>query len=436
MAEGGGAAGGEPSCVSTARPPASARPGATARGRVAGIRPETLLIAAVTGLVCFGLVMVYSTSSASALLIGGDPTGQVTRQILYAVAGVGAYLVFSRMSPAGMRRLAAPLLGVTVLLLLMVLMPGVGTVVNGSRRWISLGGLGNIQPSEIAKLALILWVAHMVATRPAGLREARGLVPYFAVFGLLAALIIVEPDMDTTMILGATLLVMLAVAGARMRHLAVVVAGLGMLATMVMIAAPYRRQRLFAFMDPWGTAGDVGYQGAQAQIAVGVGGLHGVGLGDGVQKAFYLPEASTDMILATVGEELGLIGVFAVLVAFLVVAVAGFRIALGARDLFQQMVAAGITTMVVMQAVVNMGAVLGILPMAGLTLPFVSFGGSSLIVLLAATGILVNIGRRSHAHAQSARVVPVGDGRDRGERDGRARDAGPGGRRRTAGSRG
>lgn len=417
---------------SAANPPARA----SRRRGAAGIRPETLLIAAVTGLVCFGVVMVYSTSSASALLVGGDPMEQVTRQVIYAVAGVGAYIVFSRMSPAGMRRLAPVLLAVTFALLVAVLLPGIGSVVNGSRRWISLGGLGNVQPSEIAKLALILCVANMVAMRPAGLREPRGLVPYFGLLFGMGALIVIEPDMDTTMILGATLLVMLVVAGARLRHLATVVMGLALLATVVMMAAPYRRARLLAFLDPWGSAGDVGYQGAQAQIAIGVGGIHGVGLGDGVQKAFYLPEASTDMILATVGEELGLIGVFAVIAAFAIVAIAGFRIALEARDLFSQVAAAGITGMIVMQAVINMGAVLGILPMAGLTLPFVSFGGSSLIVLLAATGILVNIGRRTHAQARSPRIDHVDEGGDRGERDRRARDARAGGGRRAAGARG
>lgn len=405
------------------------------RTGAAGVRPERVLVAAVTALVCFGLVMVYSTSSATALLTAGDPTGQVSRQVLYALVGVGAYAVFSRMSPAGLRRLGPVSLIVAAALLLAVLVPGIGTSVNGSRRWISLGGLGNIQPSEIAKLALILWVAHMVATAPGRLREPRGLVPYFAVTGLLGLLIIVEPDMDTTMILGTVLLAMLVVAGARGRHLAAVVGGAIFLAGIMLMAAPYRRERMFAFLDP-ASASDVGYQGVQAQIAVGVGGLHGVGLGDGVQKAFYLPEASTDMILATVGEELGLLGIFAVLAGFVLVAWAGFRIALEARDLHQQVLAAGITVMVVMQAAINMGAVLGILPMAGLTLPFVSFGGSSLIVLLGCTGILVNIGRRTYAHAGAARPVQVDDRRHRGGRDGRARDAGSGRGRRVEGARG
>jgi cell division protein FtsW len=173
----------------------------------------------------------------------------------------------------------------------------------------------------------------------------------------------------------------------------------------------------------------------QAQVAIGSGGLHGVGLGDGVQKAFYLPEAHTDMILATVGEELGVIGVVGVLVAFGLFALAGYRIAIGARDLHQQVLAAGLTTLVVMQAFINIGAVVGVLPVTGVPLPFVSFGGSSLIILLAASGLLVNIGRRSSSRAIPS-AIPARQGDDRGRRDGRARDAGSGGRRRAAGAGG
>jgi cell division protein FtsW len=401
-----------------------------------GVRPENILIVTVMALVCFGVVMVYSTSSATALLTQGDPTEQVTRQILYALLGAGAYLVFTRMSPSGLRRLGPLLIVVSGALLLAVLIPGIGTSVNGSRRWIALGPLGNIQPSELAKLALVLWVAHMVAARPGMVREARGLVPFFAVFAVLGVLIMIEPDMDGAVVLGVLLMAMLAVAGAHLRHLAAVVAAAALPLFLLVMAAPYRRERLMAFFDPSASAGDAGYQGLQAQIAVGVGGISGVGLGDGVQKAFYLPEASTDMILATVGEELGLIGVVALIAGFALFAYAGFRIALGARDLHQQVVAAGITVMVVMQAVINMGAVLGIIPVAGLTLPFVSFGGSSLIILLSCTGILVNIGRRSTAYATSARVVPVDDRRDRGGRDRGARHARSGGRRSAAGARG
>lgn len=390
----------------------------------------------VLALVCFGLVMVYSTSSTTALLNDGDPLALVKRQALYAVVGLGAFVVFARMSAEGLRRLAVPAIAISGFLLLVVLVPSIGLMANGSRRWIPLGGLGQIQPSEIAKLALALWVAQAVARHPERLRTGRGLVPYLALSGGLGVLILAEPDMETAVSLALLALVMLVVAGARTRHVgALVGAGLFIVGIAIM-AAPYRRARLFAFLDPWGDPSGAGFQSVQAQVALGSGGLHGVGLGDGVQKAFYLPEAHTDMILATVGEELGLIGVLAVLIGFGLFAVAGYRIALRARDLHQQVLAAGLTTMVVSQAAVNIGAVLGVLPVAGVTLPFVSFGGSSLITLLACTGILVNIGRRSQTTARRAEAPSSREGADRGRGDGRARDAGAGGRRRAAGAGG
>ncbi|MEQ9335836.1 MAG: putative lipid II flippase FtsW [Miltoncostaeaceae bacterium] len=418
--------------------PAASRPRREARRADQGgwPRPETMLLAAVTALVCFGFVMVYSTSSATALLTQQDPTGQATRQVFYAVLGIAGYLVFVRMGPRGLRRLGPPLLAVALLMLVVVLIPGVGTQVNGAQRWIALPAFGTVQPSEIAKLALILWVAQLVARHPGALRDWRGLLPYFAVAATIALLIMLQPDMDTTLILGATLLAMLVVAGAHLRHLmAVAGAALGV-AAMAIMAEPYRRERLLAFLSPDAPGAGDGHQALQAQIAVGVGGIRGVGLGDGVQKAFYLPEASSDMILATVGEELGLIGLAGVVLGFLVFAVAGFLIAANAPDLHQQVVATGITAMVVVQAFINMGAVLGLMPLAGLTLPFVSYGGSSLIVLLCCTGILVNIGRRTTSEVHAGRVVAVGDRRDRGRGDGRARVARAGGGRRAAGARG
>ena len=385
-------------------------------------------------LVCFGLVMVFSTSSATALLSGGAPLGLAMRQAAYAVVGFGAYAAFSRMTPQGMARLGPPALALSGFLLLIVLVPGVGTSVNGARRWIALGGLGQLQPAELAKLGLALWVAQAVVRPPARLTTPKGLAPFLVVTGVLAALILVEPDMGTAMTLCAIAFAMLVVAGARMKHLGVIVGCGLMLATIAMLAEPYRRQRFFTFLDPWADPAGAGFQSVQAQIALGSGGVHGVGLGDGVQKAFYLPEAHTDMILATVGEELGLIGVVAVLVAFGLFALAGYRIALGARDLHQQVLAAGLTTLVVMQAAINIGAVVGVLPVTGVPLPFVSFGGSSLIILLACTGILVNIGRRSPTHTRRLAAVGPAPGDDRGGRHGGSRDAGAGGRRRAPGS--
>jgi cell division protein FtsW len=389
----------------------------------------------VLALVCFGLVMVFSTSSATALLNDGDPLGLALRQAAYALVGLGAYAAMVRMQPETMRRLGPVALGVSVFLLLVVLVPSFGSSVNGSRRWIALGGLGNLQPSELAKVALALWMAQAVVRAPGRLRTPAGLVPFLGVTGVLALLILIEPDMGTAVSLCAVAFAMLIVAGARMRHLGALVGVCLMLATIAMLAEPYRRERFFTFLDPWADPNGAGFQSVQAQVAIGSGGLHGVGLGDGVQKAFYLPEAHTDMILATVGEELGVIGVLGVLVAFGLFALAGYRIAIGARDLHQQVLAAGLTTLVVMQAFINIGAVVGVLPVTGVPLPFVSFGGSSLIILLAASGLLVNIGRRSSSRAIPS-AIPARQGDDRGRRDGRARDAGSGGRRRAAGAGG
>ncbi len=409
-------------------PPRTDRVGASP----GSVRPERLLAGVVLALVCFGLVMVFSTSSTTALLNDGDPMGLAMRQALYAIIGLGAYAAFVRMNPEGMKRLGPPAIGICIVLLLVVLVPSIGTQVNGSRRWISLGGLGALQPSEIAKLALGLWIAQAVVRRPASLQTARGLVPFLGITGVVALLILVEPDMETAVIAIVSAFVMLLVAGARLRHLGGIV-GVGVLiATIGILAEPYRRARILSFIDPWRDPDGVGFQSVQAQVALGSGGIHGVGLGDGVQKAFYLPEAHTDMILATIGEELGLIGVLAVLVAYGLFAVAGYRIALGARNLHEQVLAAGLTSMVVMQAAVNVGAVVGMMPVTGVPLPFVSFGGSNLITFLACTGILVNIGRRSHLHARRLAVVDGGEGRDRRGGDGWARDAGAGGGRRAA----
>lgn len=436
---GGGLPGEEIGTVAASHPASRTASGSVPRrgARRAGaspgqVRPERLMAAVVLALVCFGLVMVFSTSSTTALLNDGDPMGLATRQAMYALVGLVAYLVFVRMSPEGMARLGPPAVAVSIVLLLAVLVPSIGTQVNGSRRWISLGGLGAVQPSEVAKLALVLWVAQAIARAPGALRTPRGLAPYLVGTAAIGFLILIEPDLETAVIAVAAVFVMLLVAGARGRHLGAIVGAAAFVALIGILAEPYRRARILSFVDPWSDPDGAGFQSVQAQIALGSGGIHGVGLGDGVQKAFYLPEAHTDMILATVGEELGLIGVLAVLAAYALFAVAGYRIALGARNLHQQVLAAGLTTMVVLQAAVNVGAVVGVMPVTGVPLPFVSFGGSNLITFLACTGILVNIGRRSHASSSRLAVVEGDAGRDRGRGDGRARHAGAGGGRRAA----
>lgn len=394
------------------------------------------MVGLVLVLVSFGLVMVYSASSATAVLTDTDPTGLVVRQAIAAVLGVAAFMLMTRMNPTALRRLSRPLFLVAVGLLVVVLVPGIGTTVNGSQRWITLGAFGQIQPSELAKLALVLWLAAAIAREPARVRRKDGLVPYLGVAAIPALLILVEPDLGTTVILLVAAAAVLAVAGARTKQLMAAGAGAVVLGGFAIMFADYRRDRLFAFIDPWSDQGGAGFQAVQAQLALGSGGVTGVGLGDGIQKAFYLPEADTDMILAAVGEELGLIGVFGVLAAFALFAITGFRIALDAPDLHLQLVAAGVTTLVVGQAVVNIAAVLGMMPVTGVPLPFISSGGSSLIVVLASAGLLVNIARRSDTARRAARAPA--ESRDRGGGDGRPRDAGAGrrGRAVASGSRG
>ena len=378
-----------------------------------------LVLTAIAGL---GVLALYSAA-------GGRFEPWAARHAVRYGAAFGLMLVVALIHPKVWLALAWPIYVVSMLLLVAV--DVVGKIGMGAQRWLMIGPM-QIQPSEIAKLALALWIAQAVVRRPTNLRTPKGLAPVLLVTAALGLLILIEPDMGTAVTLCAVAFSMLVVAGARMRHLGALIGAGVFLAAMAILIEPYRRERLMIFLDPWSDPNGSGFQSVQAQVALGSGGLHGVGLGDGVQKAFYLPEAHTDMILATVGEELGLIGVLAVLVAFGLFAVAGYRIALSARDLHQQVLAAGLTTLVVVQAAINIGAVVGVLPVTGVPLPFVSFGGSSLIILLACSGLLVNIGRRSQRQARRLAVVPPGEGRDRGRGDGRPRDAGAGRGRRAA----
>ncbi len=386
------------------------------------MRPERILAAVVLALVCFGLVMVFSASSATALLDDSSPLSLVTRQAIYAAIGLVLYLALSRARPGWMREVAGPAVAVTLVLLLAVL--AVGAQINGAKRWIDIGPI-QIQPSELAKLSVVLWIAAVAARRAGRLVDGRELRPFVALTGVVVLLILVEPDLGTAVVLFVTVLVMLLVAGARPRHVALVATAACALGAAAIAFEPYRRARLLAFLDPMHDSSGGGFQIVQAKLALGSGGLHGVGIGNGLQKVFYLPEAHTDMIAATVGEELGLLGVVGLIAAFVLVAAAGYRIALGARELHQQVLAAGLTTLIVVQATVNLGAVLGLLPVTGVPLPFVSFGGSSLLVFLASAGLLVNIGQRSAPARSGLRVVSGGaEGGDRRGRDRRARHAG------------
>jgi len=377
------------------------------------------------GLVAFGLVMVYSATSASAALANGDPAYYLKRQAVYAFLGLVAMAVCARLDFHKLRALAPVLMVTSVVLLLAVLVLGQAT--NGARRWISFGP-AQFQPSELAKLALAVWAASYLARR----RAPRTLKELWRPVGLttvvFCGLILVEPDLGTAIAIVLMVSAILLVSGIPGRTLG---GGLGIAATLGLLAVwfePYRRARLFSFLNPWQDAQGAGFQTVQAMIGLGSGGIFGVGLGQSVQKANYLPEAHTDMIFAVIGEELGLIGASLVIGAFALLALTGFRIAMRCEDPFGKLLAAGITALVCGQAAINLAAALGIAPLTGIPLPFVSYGGSSLVVLLAAVGILLNI-------AVNGRVVGASV-RDRSGRNSRPRSARSRNRRSASSARG
>jgi cell division protein FtsW len=372
-----------------------------------------LLVLVTLALVAFGLVMVYSASSARALLGSDDPAYYLKRQALYAVVGLVVLVLLSRTDYRRLRHAAGPLLLASFVLLVAVL--AVGTAVNGARRWIPLGSL-TFQPSELAKLALALWIAGLLARRPAPQTLADLVRPIGLVVGAACALILVEPDLGSALAIVIMVAAILLVAGTPVRTLATGSGIAGMLVLAAIWFEPYRRARIFSFIDPWHDPQGAGFQSVQAMIALGSGGIFGVGLGESVQKIYYLPEASTDMIFAIVGEELGLVGVLAVIGAFALFAYAGLNIALHCHDPFGKRLAAGLTALVCGQAAVNVSAVMGLAPLTGVPLPFVSYGGSSLVVGLASVGILLNI-------AVNHGVAAVSEVPDRRRRNSRARPA-------------
>jgi len=379
------------------------------RGRV----DQRVLVLVTVGLVAFGLVMVFSATSAPAALGNGDPMRYLVKQSMYAVAGLVLLALMSRIDYHALRRVAPLLLVSAFGLCLAVLV--VAPPINGARRWFVVGPV-SIQPSELAKLALCVWVCARLARRPAPRTLGELLKPIGLVTMAFTAAIILEPDLGTTIALVVMVGGVLLVSGipTRLFLLAGTLAlALGGAAIWV---GPYRRARFFSFLHPTADPQGVGYQINQAIISVGSGGPTGTGLARGIGKDSYLPEAHNDMIAATIGEELGLIGLALLIAAFVVFAWAGFRVALRCRDPFGKRLAAGITTLVCGQALINLAAVLGIAPLTGIPLPFVSYGGSSLLVLLTGVGVLLNI-------AVNERVVEARVP-DRGRGNGRPRAAG------------
>ena len=392
-----------------------------------------LLLTVTLCLLAAGAVMVYSASSARTLLQGqGDGTAYLVRYVVAAGLGLALMHTLARRGLDAMRRVTPLLLAVSYFLLLVVLLPGIGIQANGARRWIGAGPL-QFQPSELAKLALVLYAARVIATRPKAIRTLKGMcTPLLLVGGLGCLLVMGEPDLGTALVMVFALGALLVAGGARGRDLAIVAGAALALVAIFALLEPYRRARLTAFLHPWSDPGGSGYQSAQGQIALGSGGLFGVGLGQSVQKVFYLPEAHTDFILAVIGEELGVMGVSILMFLYGMLGYAGLRAARAARGRYAKLIATGITSLILCQALLNTFTVLGLAPLTGVPLPFVSFGPSNLVVLLAGMGLLLNIAGGGTVHLRAVEGARDA-GRDRGRRDGRARRAGAGGRRRAAG---
>jgi cell division protein FtsW len=364
----------------------------------------SILYTATLCLLAGGAVMVYSASSAESLLDGsGDPSFYLKRYVVMGVIGLALLHVASRRGLAVIRALTPLLLVASFALTVAVMLPGIGVTVNGATRWLGAGPL-QFQPSELLKVSLVLYAAQVLAARPRSTKTLSGLVkPLLLVVGAACLLLLQQPDMGTAMVISLTIGALLIAAGTPPRHLALIVGVLIGLSLIVALVEPYRRERLTSFLDPFSDAGDTGFQAVQALTAIGSGGFFGVGLGESVQKIFYLPEAHTDMILAIIGEELGLLGIFAVIGLYGMIAYAGLRTAKLARDLHSQLLAAGVTSMILCQATLNFFAVLGMAPLTGIPLPFLSYGSTNLIVLLGAMGLLLNVAATGGARVRTGR---------------------------------
>lgn len=393
-----------PSAARTA--PAARRRKSAAERAASRVRAESpvdqrILLTATLCLLAFGMVMVYSASSASGVLEGGSGSGYLIKFAVYGAVGLVVMRFLSKDGVARLQGVVGPLLVISFVLVLAVHVPGLGVAVNGAKRWLGRGPLV-FQPSELLKLALILYVATVIARRPQRVRELKTMVrPLLLVVGAAVLLVAIQPDIGTAMVIAFTFAAMLLAAGMPLRNLAIV-AGVALgLVVLFALVEPYARERLTSFIDPWAHAQGSGFQAVQGQIAVGSGGLFGVGPGQSVQKIFYLPEAPTDFILAVIGEELGVVGVCALLSLYGLIAYAGLRAAKTARSLHSALIAVGVTCMIVSEAMLNVFSVLGLAPLTGVPLPFVSYGASDLVVMLAAMGILMNVAAGGSAHVRA-----------------------------------
>jgi len=358
-------------------------------------RDAKIVFLTVSVLLMIGVVMIYSTSAVYAYGKYGDSFYFAKRHLMYLAIGLAAAVFCMSVPVAKIKDHAGSIMLVSMAFLIAVLLPGIGSEVGGASRWIRFFGFG-FQPSEMVKLALIIYLADFTSRKRYLIRNLKyGFLPPLFVIGLTGALIFMEPDMGTSVAICFIGFVMLFVAGTRLRHLAIIGAGMVPVFCLAVITAPYRIRRIMTFFNPWADARGSGFQLIQSFIALGSGGFWGVGLGESKQKLFYLPESHTDFIFSIIGEELGFLGTALVLILFVVLIWFSLRISFKIKDQFMSRTVLGISVMIAFEAVVNMGVSTGMLPTKGLPLPFISYGGSSLVCHLAAMGILFNMAREA-----------------------------------------
>jgi cell division protein FtsW len=367
---------------------------------------EKLILTGTMALVGFGLVMLYSASSVLALSRYGDPAYFLKRQALWAVLGLSAMLVLWRSDYRKLRRAALPMMAVTFVLLILVMIPGIGSEINGSRRWIRIAGL-SLQPSELLKPAMLVFMAASLAKRAERLPDfVYGLGPYLVIIGVFCFMVALEPDFGTAAAVGVVTLGMLYYSGARVKHLALLSLPAAPWLYYQLFMVGFRKERLLAYIDPWRDPLGTGFQAIQSFLAFGSGGIFGLGLGQGTQKLLFLPEPHSDFIFSVIGEEFGLIGTVSVLAVYVAILIGGFAVALRCEDGFGRLIAFGVTLMISMQALINMGVTTGLFPNKGMPLPFISAGGTALLVALALIGMLLSVAREQNSPAGA----PLGRG--------------------------
>ena len=358
-------------------------------------RARTLLFGSAMILIAIGVVMIYSASAIYAYESMGDSAYFLKRHLVYLVLGGGLIFFAQSLDIERMRGKARILLGVSLALLVAVLIPGIGASAGGARRWFKFLGF-SFQPSELAKIIVIFYMADFLERRRESLKNLKHTVfPALFILGLFAGFVFLQPDLGTAVTLSTVILVLFFVAGFDVRYLGVLIVSATPALLYAMMAKPYRRKRLLAFFHPWEDPKGVGFQIIQSFLALGSGGLFGVGLGRSQQKLFYLPESHTDFIFSIIGEELGFLGTGSIVLLFMVFLFAGMVIVFRAKNLFSQLFALGLVTLIGLEAVINLGVSTGALPTKGLSLPFISYGGSALLANMAAVGFLLNLAREA-----------------------------------------